>query len=350
MSSQTRYVRFVLVLIAVLLTGCAPGEQQAAEPQAAEPQAAEPQAAEPQAAVMSPEAKAHLDELLELMQRHSINRLTIDWDDFRKKVFAKATGAKSIEDTRPAVEEALRLLADRHSFYQPKFGSVIRWGTCTTVPVSTAPVSRPEVPSTVGYIRVSAFLGTSTEAAFYSDFIQQTIKFADSRGVTGWLVDLRQNTGGNMLPMITGLSPILGDGALVYFVDPTGAKVVWELRDGVAFINGNVVDQNQATYRIQNEAPRVAVLTDALTASAGEAVAIAFKGRSGTRSFGTPTCGASTANQAFPLSNGDMLILTGAVMADRTEKPYGGPVVPDEVIEDPATAVERAIEWLKAGN
>lgn len=150
--------------------------------------------------------------------------------------------------------------------------------------------------------------------------------------------------------MIAGLAPLLGDGTLGYFIDPTGKKQVWELRGGAAYLDGQAVTENQEPYQLQNGASRIAVLTDGWTYSSGEAVTIAFKGRAGTRAFGTPTGGLSTANRGFELSNGDWLYLTVSVMADRTGKAYGGPVVPDEEIYNPEKAAERALEWLRTGN
>lgn len=327
----------VFILLLAMLSGCGEGIQPAAEPAVVEQPAAG----------MAPEAKAHLDELLTLMQTHSINRLTIDWDDFRTKVYAQAATARSIEHTLPAIREALLLLGDGHSFYQANG----RGGaSAVTRPCSSTPVDTPEVPATIGYISVGAFSGSTEEAAAFTERIQQAIKAADQPGVTGWLIDLRRNSGGNMWPMVAGLSPLLGEGAHGSFVDPTGAKVVWEIRGDGVYYDGRLITQNKAWYRLQSEASRVAVLTDNLTASSGEAVAIAFKGRAGTRFFGTPTCGLSTANRPFPLSDGGRLYLTVAVMADRTGTTYGGPVVPDEAIEDPDKVVERALEWLRTGH
>jgi carboxyl-terminal processing protease len=351
MRLRARHVPVVIVLIALLLTGCATAKQPLTESQPAVQPAAEPQAEPVQLeAGMAPEAKRYLDELLEFMERNSIHRYTINWDEFRAKVFDKASGAKSIEETRFAITEALRLLDDRHSHYIPKNGRTISAAVCATAPVSTAPASVPLLPSTVGYIKVSGFAGTSGQAAAFARSIQETINWFDSQGVTGWLVDLRGNTGGNMWPMITGLGPLLGEGTLGYFIDPKEAKSAWELRDGVAYLGDRAVDSNRAAFHMQTEAPRVAVLTDGFTASSGEAIAIAFRGRADSRSFGTPTCGLSTSNRSFTLSDGAVLALTTAVMADRTGKAYGGPVVPDEVIDDPANVAERALQWLETGN
>src|SRR5437899_12878929 len=47
-----------------------------------------------------------------------------------------------------------------------------------------------------------------------------------------------------------------------------------------------------------------AVLTDESTASVGEAVAVAFIGRSNTRSFGQPTAGVPTGNVVYHLADG----------------------------------------------
>ena len=76
---------------------------------------------------------------------------------------------------------------------------------------------------------------------------------------------------------------------------------------------------------------------------------IAFRDRSDARSFGVATCGLTTGNQSFFLSDGASLILTVSTMADRSLKAYGGVLVPDEVIDDPAQTVARAVSWLETG-
>src|SRR5687768_15484425 len=79
--------------------------------------------------------------------------------------------------------------------------------------------------------------------------------------------------------------------------------------------------------------PKVAVLVDNGVASSGEATFIAFRKRANTRSFGVATCGLSTANRGFVLSDGALLNLTVSVMADRAKTKYGDQVQPDETIE-----------------
>src|SRR5688572_13791520 len=70
-------------------------------------------------------ATAYLNELLDIMQRNSINRLKLDWPVFRATVLAAGKDAKSIAETYPAIREALRLLGDGHSQYRSATGTFI---------------------------------------------------------------------------------------------------------------------------------------------------------------------------------------------------------------------------------
>ena len=63
-----------------------------------------------------------------------------------------------------------------------------------------------------------------------------------------------------------------------------------------------------------------------------------------------PTCGLSTANRLFGLSEGATLVLSVSVMADRTKATYGDSIVPDEIVSEPADVVSRATAWLTVGS
>jgi C-terminal processing protease CtpA/Prc len=140
--------------------------------------------------------------------------------------------------------------------------------------------------------------------------------------------------------MLAGVEPILGEGILGYFIDPEGNTSPW---------NKNTIFYPKVTfpYTLYKPNPKVAVLTDRVTASSGEAVAIAFRGRPNTRSFGKPTCGLSTANRGFSLTNGTVLFLTVSTMADRTGTEYGKSVEPDVLEANQQLCLEKALAWLR---
>ena len=278
------------------------------------------------------------------MQGKSIARLTIDWTDFRAKVFAEAGAAQTIPDLYSAIRLALTLLADGHSLYRAASGTVIAY----RVRSCGAPVTgTPALPPTIGYVRVPAFSGSAADATALAGAIQHAIREADRDDLAGWIVDVRGNGGGNMWPMIAGVGPILGEGLAGYFIEPDDAAERWGYRHGGSWSGETVLQPVLSPYRLRRERPRVAVLTDGGVASSGEAVVIAFKRRPGTRFFGTATCGLSTANEAYALDDGATLLLTTAVMADRARTPYGGSVQPDEFAADTRAAVQRAIAWLQ---
>jgi carboxyl-terminal processing protease len=327
---RTRAVLIALLL--VLLTACSGSTPSPAQPSAGSPSGA---------------GKTYLDEFLDIMQASSINRYKIDWTAFRQSVYQAAGSAATIQAVTEsgAINVALRLLGDHHSFYQKSTGSYIYnpdpLGRCAdpTPPAAT-------VPTTIGYVQVGGFSGSGSEIVAFAVAIQDRIRFADSANVGGWIVDLRGNDGGNMWPMIAGLGPILGEGTAGAFINPDGGISTWGYANGASISSGFPVVQVSQTYPLLRTSPRVAVLTNCFVASSGEATVIAFRGRPDTRSFGTPTVGNSTANSSIKLSDGAWLYLTVSVMADRNLTRYGGVVAPDEVISDPAQTVQRAVEWL----
>ena len=258
-----------------------------------------------------------------------------------------AQGAQTIPDLHPAISLALRLLGDHHSFYLAASGTFV--GNPSSPRCSAAPAASPATPPDIGYVRVASFgMRSPTPTGHSRTRSRRRSDRATRRRLAGWIVDLRGNGGGNMWPMIAGIGPVIGEGVAGYFVPPVGAATEWGYSsDGGAFAGGSVVVRTSQTYTLIRRAPRVAVLTDLAVASSGEAVVVAFRARPDTRSFGSPTCGLSTANQNFRLSDGATLFLTVSVMADRTRAPYGSSLAPDEPVSGDAEVVQSAIDWLR---
>jgi C-terminal processing protease CtpA/Prc len=277
------------------------------------------------------------------MQAHSINRRRIDWVSFREAVFAAAPNAQTVPDLyAAAIPNALGRLGDHHSFYFKAGGGSIPNPNPRGCFDRAAPPVAPQAG--VGYVRIGSFSGPD-ELGFALS-IEDRIRASDGPDLVGWIVDLRGNTGGNMWPMVAGVGPILGEGTAGAFVDPDGNVSLWGYVDGASYLDGTPLVQMPNPYRLGRPGPRVAVLTNCSVASSGEAVAIAFRGRPNTRSFGTATRGLSTANESYPLSDGAILLLTVSTMADRNLTLYGNFVVPDEITPTPGETEQRALAWL----
>lgn len=171
---------------------------------------------------------------------------------------------------------------------------------------------------------------------------------ADTTETCGWVVDLRSTNGGNMWPMLAVVGPILGDGKVGAFVDADGNESVWSIKHGSPYADGQLVGWGDGRP-LPRSPQAVAVLTGRQTASAGEAVTVAFRGRPDTRFFGEQTNGVPTGNRPYRLSDGAVLLLTEAKDVDRTDRAYDAPMPPDaEVVKDPRPAARNRDEVLQA--
>ena len=280
--------------------------------------------------------------MVDQMEANSINRKIIDWDDFRNQVLNAASNVPNFNQTDDAIRLALQLLGDNHSFIIKPNGTFISGSSLECNTVDITPIT---VPNTIGYIQVNAFSGNGTEEIAFAEQIQQEIRNQDSADLIGWIVDLRNNTGGNMWPMLAGIGPILGEGTAGFFIDPDNSKQTWSYVNGASILDQTAITTVSNPYELINPNPKVAVLLNNAVASSGEAIAIAFIGRDNTQSFGSATCGVSTANARFSLLDGSNLLLTVSYMADRNSNAYGASIIPDTSTPD-ENVVQAALEYL----
>jgi carboxyl-terminal processing protease len=292
------------------------------------------------------QAAEYLNYALDVMELNSIKKHEIDWPAFRETALEDAGNAKTPADTYDAIRGALERIGDNHSFFRPPGGQ-------QQSPSSDDPVTEL-IRTEVGYVEVPAFSGGGPAADDLAALYHALIEEVDTLGVCRWVIDLRGNTGGNMWPMLAGVGPILGEGNPGFFVYPDSVVTTWFYEMGGAGIEATTLVSVEDPYELQGPAPPVAVLTDSLTASSGEAVAVAFRGRADTRSFGSATFGVSTANAVFVLSDGAVIFLTVATLADRDGTLYGGKLEPDSAVAgsktgDRATdaALDAAVGWLE---
>ena len=74
-------------------------------------------------------------------------------------------------------------------------------------------------------------------------------------------MDLRDNGGGNMWPMIAGIGPLLGDGLYGHFVDADEQVVRWGYENGASYIEDMDVVTVDVPYSLLNPQPKIAVLS-----------------------------------------------------------------------------------------
>jgi carboxyl-terminal processing protease len=282
--------------------------------------------------------QSYLLKALSIIEKNSLKAKDIDWQKVKSDSLEMAKDAQTIAHTYSAIVYALRQLNDNHSFLIPAKGQRISdyeaTGPRQRIPrKAKSKLISGSTGDKIGVLVVREISAGRSALLRYAKARRDDIDSFRQAGAKGWIVDLRNNLGGSMWPMLLGLGPILGSGKLGSF-ESHQISVPWFyengevgviLKGGIRRVKLKIAD---ATADLECFEP-IGVLIDEQTASSGEAVAIAFKGRPNTAFFGKRTRGLSTCNDTIRLSDGARMFLTIAVDADRDSHLYEFGVDPD---------------------
>jgi carboxyl-terminal processing protease len=282
---------------------------------------------------------AYLTMALDYIEANAYFSNQIDWPRMREEAQRRVEGATTTADTYDAIAYVLREAGGIHSrLVEPMLISQMAHDS------PEAPLPEGQRIGDVGYLLLPPADFGEEYPQRYADTALDVIRNIDQQPTCGWVIDLRDNSGGNMWPMLAGVEPLLGQHEAGAFVTAAGERQPWLIREGQAIRSEEAVT-SMDTYDLQQPDPPVAVITGPRTASAGEAVVVAFRGRDDTRSFGAPTRGFPTANMTQIMPDGAALAVTVALMADRTGQSYDAAIQPDQPVEDDY-ALQAALTWL----
>ncbi len=287
---------------------------------------------------ITPEAKAYLDRALDILQAKHLDRYRVDWPTVRAHAYAAAAHAQTPADTYKAIRLAIGELGEKHTLLLPPDADIER---LAAGPSPVAPGAK-----VLGERVVELKLpGTGDPTGKqYIEPLRTAIAEHKRAGACGWIIDLREDTGGATSPMLRGLAPLLGPPPWSGSSDADGKLQILTWRDGLP------VSVPVRTFPKPSKQPApalqpVAVLVGPHTTSAGEFLALAFAGRANARSFGAPTAGFTTGNILVGLSDGAAIVLTVNQALDRTGKLVEGPLQPDQPTS-PEQAEAAALAWL----
>ena len=159
-------------------------------------------------------------------------------------------------------------------------------------------------------------------------------------GVSGIILDLRDNLGGVLEAAVDLASQFLEEGVVLYVIDGEGNRETWEVRGG----------------GLATDLP-LAVLVNGNSASASEIVAGALQDHGRGVVIGTKTRGKGSVNHFHQLSDGSAVYITTARWYTPNERQIEGQgILPDVTVEITAEDIEadydpqleRAIEYIKS--
>lgn len=217
------------------------------------------------------------DDAITFVREHALESDRIDWI----AVIERSPPDETIDSIHVVIRELLSQLVDYHG----TFLSADEARQLDAMGLATGSISVALLDNSTGYIQMPGFIGADelTGRDFAESVSAQIAALAD-RVKAGWILDLRQNRGGNMWPMLSALKALLGDASPGSFRPRNGSVAPWK------------IEATKSTSKRDLTHSKVAVLLSELTASAGKALAVCFHARPKTKSFGSPTAGRATGN------------------------------------------------------
>lgn len=216
------------------------------------------------------------------------------------------------------------------------------------------------IKNNIAYVELT---GSTGDYAYqkYPNIVNEKIKdLLNKNDIDGWIIDLRRNTGGATWPMLNAVGSIIGEGNIGSRLDSSGQKHIWKYMNGTLYFGDKIYSKlNVEPFKLKKQLPSVTVLISNTTASAGEGVAIAFKGREKTFFIGENTIGKTTGNNTFILSDESWLNISDTVNIDRNGNKYFDPIKPDLFVnvdwkyfenDNKDNVIKSALEWLEKNN
>lgn len=280
-------------------------------------------------------ASAILDVAIPAIREHALHSARIDWTTREPQLHAQAVNMREV-DAYVAIDALVAQLDDGHSFLMRPSGR----RNVEAVAQREPPAMQARLLSSgIAYLDVPGLMTSSREVvSAYETSLTTALDQAAAQVTCGWIVDLRHNTGGTMWPMINGLHALMGDAVLGSFVDAAGRQSPWRARSSSC--------PTTPPDGLQAARP-VAVLIGPKTASAGEMVAISFRGRANTRSFGQPSAGQTTGNRSVELPGGAVLAIASSYTQDRSGRRTDGRLQPDVLLDPQVDMIDSAAQWLR---
>lgn len=285
--------------------------------------------------LVPPSAERYGKDALATIGKSGIYSGSDEWKSTYEECLKMIENAESYEDTYPAIKKALSVGGGKHSMLMTKSESQDTTESYDEV------LPTVSLNGDIAVIKLPDFLGTAEAGRKYAKVAEDFIHENRDK-INGVVLDLRGNTGGDMGPMATAVSSLLPDGELMYY-HYRSYDIPVTLKNGVV---SNAGTGGKSLYPDEKLKVPVAILTDGMTASSGEALTLCFRGLENVKTFGAPTAGYTSVNMLYSLYDGAQMYLTVAFDKARTGEIFKETSIEPDVATD--SPLEAALEWLRS--
>lgn len=298
------------------------------------------------------------EDIFNKAKTYSLYRKEIDWDELHGRVFrTPVTTETELENNVRLVFEAIK---DKHAIllrngkrvvYTKLPASFVVRQELKNVPgTRSSTLSAKMIDEDLAYIVVPS---TSKNDAYTLQSYQDQICALGLKNLKGIVLDLRLNEGGSIYPL-AALSQLYDGEIIGHTSGVNGLSGTLKVKNGKFYQNDKLISMVKSKCAAPKNL-KIAVLISQITASSGEIIASAFKGRSQTIFIGENTFGLTTLNAEFKLPGSYYLGLSTAYIADRDSNVYRNHISPDiqTITGDNFTdlskdlKVKAAIEWIR---
>ena len=281
-------------------------------------------------------ASQSLDLALDLVKSKAYRSKNVDWTivEHRARIIEKSQGENE------AIRFVVSALADRHTSYRaPNLATATSLRPqAVQTEIATLLPSIDQIPA----LQINRWSGKDQVGA--TNTVRTALSQLMKHQPCGLILDFSENSGGNMWPMLVGLSPLLSEGHLGIFRSADGTISKIEKDNGLVTLGGKPHFLNypqSATF--QSSVPFIAIIIGNKSSSSGEITPLMFYGQKNVKFFGHKTSGFTSANQVFPLPNGGTLVLTTSMTEDRNGNSHPDGIEPHIASAEP---FQDSSKWL----
>ena len=287
------------------------------------------------------------EEIFEQLESDYLFRKKVDWKKWKEDIYPKALQANSLADALTFSTQLFDSIGCNHcmlfsnsGFFQSSLNKALQqedFSRNFLLKYEQEPGFETKIiQDSYAYVLIPGMLLLDADRDSLDRVAQhmydEMLALSEKREIKGWIIDLRFNIGGNVYPMLASLYHLLGDAVAYTELDENNKLIQRNHLEAGAFYTAD----KQLVKVNPSDAPDlktpIAIITGKLTGSAGEDVAIAFKGRENTLFLGEESYGFLTGNEMVEIPYDAKMAFTTCFIADKN-RVYRETVKPDNLIE-----------------
>jgi len=286
--------------------------------------------------------EAFFEQTFNLIEENSIKRNDLNWVDLKQTVKDSIKRFDTNEKAYNAIGYTIKLINDGHSVFVDAHSP--NWLSIDTLNVPN--VTYRIIENNIAYLKLSGFVANDSLCKLYATNIRKALLELDQHNnITGWIIDLRENSGGKASTECLGISPLFENSLIGISSNNKNNFKEITCTSNYFYFGDYKMDSLIYDSHLMNKNRKIAVLVSEKTVSAGELLALAFKFQNNTKVFGEKTKGKTSHLQLYKFKSNAILLLATENFCDRDKKIINGAILPDVECSS-ETCLNNAIKWI----